>query len=126
MGFVPIPYRPQINLSFFLHFTPNTGYNTHMSLTTVLANVTTNVSTLRTLLSAGHTVHVSFTKKDGTEREAHLTRNMTRIPQNMHPKNVRKTDPKYIFAFDVEKQDWICFHESQFNSLSPFLNMSMG
>jgi len=96
-----------------------------MSLTTVLANVTTNVSTLRTLLSAGHIVHIAFTKKDGTVREAHITRNMTRIPQNMHPKNVRKTDPKYIFAFDVEKQDWICFHESQFISLSPFLDMAM-
>ena len=81
---------------------------------------TTNISELRMRLSAGHTVHVSFTKKDGTEREAHITRNMTRIPQNMHPKNVRKVDPKYIFAFDVDKMDWICFHESQFNSLSHY------
>ena len=87
---------------------------------------TTNVSELRTLLSGGHIVHVSFTKKDGTEREAHITRNLGRIPAKFHPKNVRKVDPKYIFAFDVEKMDWICFHESQFVSLSPFLNMAMG
>jgi len=86
---------------------------------------TTNISELRTLLSGGHIVHVAFTKKDGTEREAHITRNLARIPRDMHPKNVRKVDPKYIFAFDVEKSDWICFHESQFVSLSPFLDMAM-
>lgn len=86
---------------------------------------TTNVSELRTLLSAGHIVHVTFTKKDGTEREAQITRNLRLIPIDSHPKNVRKVDPKYIFAFDVEKNDWICFHESQFVSLSPFLDMAM-
>ena len=85
-----------------------------------------DVSLLRTLLSAGHIVHVAFTKKDGTVREAHITRNLRKIPIASHPKNVRKVDPKYIFAFDVEKEDWICFHESQFISLSPFLDMAMG
>ena len=85
-----------------------------------------DVSFLRTLLSAGHIVHVAFTKKDGTVREAHITRNLRKIPIASHPKNVRKVDPKYIFAFDVEKEDWICFHESQFISLSPFLDMAMG
>ena len=85
----------------------------------------TNISELRTLLSAGHIVHVAFTKKDGTVREAHITRNLRKIPIASHPKNVRKVDPKYIFAFDVEKEDWICFHESQFISLSPFLDMAM-
>lgn len=84
-----------------------------------------DVSFLRTLLSAGHIVHVAFTKKDGTVREAHITRNLTFIPIKSHPKNVRKVDPKYIFVFDVEKNDWICFHESQFISLSPFLDMAM-
>jgi hypothetical protein len=84
-----------------------------------------DVSFLRTLLSAGHIVHVAFTKKDGTVREAHITRNLRKIPIASHPKNVRKVDPKYIFAFDVEKEDWICFHESQFISLSPFLDMAM-
>ena len=86
---------------------------------------TTNISELRTLLSAGHIIHVAFTKKDGTVREAHITRNLRKIPIASHPKNVRKVDPKYIFAFDVEKEDWICFHESQFISLSPFLDMAM-
>ena len=85
-----------------------------------------DVAFLRTLLSAGHIVHVAFTKKDGTVREAHITRNLRKIPIASHPKNVRKVDPKYIFAFDVEKEDWICFHESQFISLSPFLDMAMG
>ena len=85
---------------------------------------TTNISELRTLLSAGHIVHVAFTKKDGTVREAHITRNLRKIPITSHPKNVRKVDPKYIFAFVVEKEDWICFHESQFISLSPFLDMT--
>ena len=87
---------------------------------------TTNISELRTLLSAGYVVHVSFTKKDGTEREAQITRNLQYIPIRFHPKNVRKTDPKYIFAFDVKKEDWICFHESQFLSLSPFAYMMEG
>jgi hypothetical protein len=86
----------------------------------------TNISQLRTLLSAGHIVHVAFTKKDGTVREAQITRNLRLIPLDSHPKYVRKVDPKYIFAFDVDKMDWICFHESQFISLSPFLDMAMG
>lgn len=85
---------------------------------------TSDVSFLRTLLSAGHIVHVAFTKKDGTVREAHITRNLRKIPIASHPKNVRKVDPKYIFVFDVKKDDWICFHESQFISLSPFLDMT--
>ena len=85
----------------------------------------TDISQLRTLLSAGHIVHVAFTKKDGTVREAEITRNLRLIPLDSHPKNVRKVDPKYIFAFDIEKMDWICFHESQFVSLSPFLDMAM-
>ena len=85
----------------------------------------TDCSFLRKLLSGGHIVHVAFTKKDGTVREAHITRNLARIPEHCHPKNVRKVDPKYIFAFDVDKQDWICFHESQFLSLSPFLDMAI-
>ena len=85
----------------------------------------TDISQLRTLLSAGYVVHTAFTKKDGTVREAQITRNLRYIPIQFHPKNVRKTDPKYIFAFDVKKEDWICFHESQFVSLSPFLNVAM-
>jgi len=85
----------------------------------------TDISQLRTLLSAGHIVHVAFTKKDGTVREAEITRNLRLIPLDSHPKNVRKVDPKYIFAFDVNKADWICFHESQFVSLSPFLDMAL-
>lgn len=87
---------------------------------------TSDVSQLRTLLSAGHIVHIAFTKKDGTVREAQITRNLRLIPLDSHPKNVRKVDPKYIFAFDVNKMDWICFHESQFISLSPFLDMIVG
>ena len=86
---------------------------------------TSDVSFLRKLLSGGHTVHIAFTKKDGTVREAYITRNLALIPEHYHPKNVRKVDPKYIFAFDVKKEDWICFHESQFVSLSPFLDMAM-
>ena len=86
---------------------------------------TTDISELRTLLSGGYVVNVSFQKKDGTIREAQVTRNLRLIPIEFHPKNVRKVDPKYIFAFDVEKMDWICFHESQFLSLSPFLDMAM-
>jgi hypothetical protein len=87
---------------------------------------TTNISELRTLLSGGYVVHVSFKKKDGTRREANITRNLRLIPMNSHPKNVRKVDPKYIFVFDLDKQDWICFHESQFLSLSPFANAMEG
>ena len=85
----------------------------------------TDISQLRTLLSAGHIVHVAFTKKDGTVREAEITRNLRLIPLDSHPKNVPKVDPKYIFAFDVNKMDWIFFHESQFVSLSPFLDMAL-
>ena len=79
---------------------------------------TTNISELRTLLSGGYVVNASFTKMDRTIREAQITRNLRLMPMTSHPKNVRKVDPKYIFAFDIDKQDWICFHESQFVSLS--------
>ena len=81
---------------------------------------TTDISELRTLLSGGYVVDVSFQKKDGTIRKAQVTRNLRLIPLGSHPKNVRKVDPKYIFVFDCDKQDWISFHESQFLSLSPF------
>lgn len=87
---------------------------------------TTDISELRTLLSGGYVVNVSFQKKDGTIREAQVTRNLRLIPIEFHPKNVRKVDPKYIFVFDRDKQDWISFHESQFLSLSPFAYMMEG
>jgi hypothetical protein len=91
-----------------------------------MTTTTTDISELRTLLSGGYVVNVAFQKKDGTIRKAQITRNLRLIPNTSHPKNVRKVDPKYIFVFDLDKQDWISFHESQFLSLSPFAYMMEG
>jgi hypothetical protein len=94
-----------------------------MNTTATDSTKTQQIAELRTLLSAGHTVHILFEKKDGSERDAKITRNLTNIPVEKHPKNVRKTEPKFIFAFDVNKADWICFHESQLIGFSPFIGL---
>ena len=66
---------------------------------------------IRTSLSNGDTLRVTFRKKDGTETNRKITRNLTLIPKDQHPKFVRGENPHYITAFDVDKGDWIRFHE---------------
>lgn len=67
---------------------------------------------IRASLSAGETLFVTFKKKDGTETHREITRNLTNIPADKHPKFVRADSPAYITAFDIHKGGWIRFHES--------------
>jgi len=66
---------------------------------------------IRTALSNGETVRVSFVKNDGTLAvDRQITRNLTVIPKDMHPKFVRADHPHYITGFDIKKNGWIRFH----------------
>lgn len=63
-------------------------------------------------LSAGETVTVTFTKKDGTERTMHCTRNMNAIPQGKHPKGTGRQKSQWtMVVFDIEKGEWRSFDE---------------
>jgi hypothetical protein len=67
---------------------------------------------VRTSLSNGETIRVTFKKVDGTTAvDRQVTRNMTVIPKDKHPKFVRGENPSYITAFDIKKNDWIRFHQ---------------
>lgn len=73
---------------------------------------------IRFSLSSGKRIKVLFKKKDGTEREAFITTNQTYIPHTKLPKYVRSVPAGMVVAFDIEKNDWISFHESQSLSYS--------
>lgn len=66
---------------------------------------------IRASLSAGETLFVTFRKKDGEETVRGITRNLTIIPSDKHPKFVRADSPAYITAFDIHKGGWIRFHQ---------------
>lgn len=64
-------------------------------------------------LANGETITVTFTKKDGTERTMHCTRNMAAIPDDKHPKGSGKVKANHlIVAFDIEKSEWRSFDEA--------------
>lgn len=71
----------------------------------------TLAKTARVRLSNGDLVRLVFRKKDGSDREAFITRNLTCIPVDKHPKFVRADHPDYICGFDIGKGDWIRFHK---------------
>jgi hypothetical protein len=67
---------------------------------------------IRTALSNGEIIRVTFRKVDGTTtHDRKITRNLIVIPKDKHPKFVRGENPHYITAFDTKKGDWIRFHE---------------
>ena len=69
-------------------------------------------SIIRTALSNGEIISVTFKKVDGTTtHDRKITRNLIVIPKDKHPKFVRGENPHYITAFDLKKGDWIRFHE---------------
>jgi|688.fasta_scaffold994167_2 hypothetical protein len=82
------------------------------------------INTVRISLSNGNLVRLVFKKKDGSDREAVITRNLTCIPVDKHPKFVRADNPDYICGFDVGKGDWIRFHKDalQMVQAHPLLN----
>jgi len=56
-------------------------------------------------------VHVTFTKKDGSERVLKCTLVESRIPENKRPKDKTTgvSSNEAVRVFDVEKQDWRSF-----------------
>jgi len=85
-------------------------------------NATQSVAKIiRTALSNGESVRVSFLKVDGTLAvDRQITRNLLLIPKDKHPKFVRGENPHYITAFDLKKQDWIRFHEDSVRGCMEF------
>lgn len=76
---------------------------------------------VRTALSNGEIVTVSFRKVDGTiASNRKITRNLIVIPKDKHPKFVRGENPHYITAFDIKKGDWIRFHEDSLIAVMDF------
>ena len=75
---------------------------------------------IRFSLSSGKRIKVLFKKKDGTEREAFVTTNQEYIPHKKLPKYVRSVPAGMVVMYDLEKKDWISFHESQALSYSEF------
>ena len=61
---------------------------------------------------------VTFTKKDGTEREMNCTLNFDMIPQDAAPKNSGRAQPTDSLAvFDVEKGEWRSFRFDSVKSI---------
>ena len=76
---------------------------------------------IRTALSNGEVVAVTFRKVDGTTAyDRKITRNLTVIPKDKHPKFVRGENPHYITGFDLKKGDWIRFHEDSIVAVMDF------
>ena len=76
---------------------------------------------IRTALSNGETISVTFKKVDGTTTyNRKITRNLILIPKDKHPKFVRGENPHYITAFDIKKGDWIRFHEDSIIGVMDF------
>jgi hypothetical protein len=78
----------------------------------------TIAKTARVALSNGETIFVTFTKTDGTKTMRNITRNMMQIPKDKHPKFVRAENPAYITGFDLDKGDWIRFHQDNILTVS--------
>ena len=76
---------------------------------------------IRTALSNGETVNVSFVKNDGTLAvDRQITRNLLLIPKDKHPKFVRGENPNYITGFDIKKNGWIRFHADSVRGCTNF------
>jgi len=70
-------------------------------------------------LKNGETITVTFTKKDGTERVMHCTRNLGAIPEDKHPKGSGKAKAAHlIVAFDLEKGEWRSFRWDSISKIS--------
>ena len=62
------------------------------------------------------TINVTFTKKDGTSRNMHCTRDISKIPIEMHPVGGSTTGTKStgdaIQVFDLSINEWRSFKTS--------------
>lgn len=69
-------------------------------------------------------VRVTFTKKDGTERELSGTLIESRIPSDQHPKSETTSSPSdsALRVFDVEAQSWRSFRWDSLKTISFDMN----
>lgn len=81
-----------------------TVYSTFDSLNNSLPN---QVQTIR-LLQAGQCT-ITFRKLDGTKREMVATQNLSFVPEDRHPKGLKKSPNHIINVWDCNKQDWRSF-----------------
>ena len=65
-------------------------------------------NTLKTQLNSGK-VKITFTKKDGTERELVGTTNTAFIPEEVRSKDTRVVSEDVMPVFDVENNGWRSF-----------------
>lgn len=62
-------------------------------------------------LLLNYKVKIKFHKKDGTEREMNCTLNENLVvPYVKKTDNVRKSDPKIVPVFDLDKNEWRSFN----------------
>lgn len=78
---------------------------------------------LQKSLQAGQTVLIEFVKKDGSTRRARVTKNLSNIPTEKHPKG-GKSSSKTITLFDTVKGDWICCYGDKITLVVPPLTAS--
>jgi len=68
------------------------------------------------------TCAVTFTKKDGTEREMVCTLNLDSVPSEHHPKsdgNTTSYTNEAVRVFDLEKQAWRSFRLDSVKVFNP-------
>lgn len=62
-----------------------------------------------------NTINVTFTKKDGTSRNMHCTRDISKIPIEMHPTGTTtgtKSTSDAVQVFDMSINEWRSFKTS--------------
>ena len=64
-----------------------------------------SIEDLKNRLKSGP-VNFAFRKKDGSLRLAYGTLDMSKIPDDQHPKSGSEASPKIVPFFDLEKMAW--------------------
>ena len=64
-----------------------------------------SIEDLKNRLKSGP-VNFAFRKKDGSLRLAYGTLDMTKIPDDQHPKSGNEASPKILPFYDLEKFAW--------------------
>jgi hypothetical protein len=60
---------------------------------------------------------IVFTKKDGSERRMHCTRNLDLIPQALRPKGTGRPSTSEERVFDLNKSEWRSFRRDSLISI---------
>jgi hypothetical protein len=64
---------------------------------------------LELLTSGNNAITITFTKKDGANRVMKCTRNLSKIPDDQHPKNAMADSGSSLRVFDLDKNEWRSF-----------------